>query len=100
MIDVVGYDAAAGEYLLVMVEERPWDSDPDQAAQLRAKINTYVGFVLDGGLRRHYPETAGQPVRLQLNCTAPLSGEAARIVEHANAKLADTGLRLAVHVWD
>ena len=98
MIDVVGYDPSTGEYLLVMIEERTWAGGSEQAGQLRAKIATYTDFVLDGGLQRHYPETAGQKVRLQLDCWTPPSGEAAAIVDEVNVRLAEWDMRLSVHV--
>ena len=98
VIDVVAHDPTSDEYVLVLVEDRPWGADADQASQLREKINTYVGFVLDGSLARTYPETAGQRVRLQLDCPEQPAGEFATIVDHADVKLAELGMRLHLNV--
>jgi hypothetical protein len=99
-VDVVAHDPHSQEYLLVMVEDRPWGHEPGQAQQLRAKINAYVGFVVDGRLQRHYPETAGERVRLQLDCYSTPSREILTIIDHANAKLGELSMRLTVNVRD
>jgi hypothetical protein len=95
-IDVVGQDPD-GTYLLIMVEDRPWGADPDQAAQLREKINSYAGFIFDGSLVRRYPETEGQPVRIRLDCTSPPSGHIEHIIDHATAQLANHGIGFQVN---
>jgi hypothetical protein len=99
-VDVVAHDPDTQEYLLVMVEDRPWGSEPNQALQLRAKINTYVGFVVDGSLQDKYPETAGHRVRLQLDCASTPTSEILTIIDHANTKLRELGMRLLVNVRD
>lgn len=96
-IDVVAQDAD-GHSLVVMVEERPWDADPAQPMQLREKINAYTGFILDGGLTRHYPETAGQPVRIRLDCIQQPAGDIAPVVDHARAQLEKLGIDFRVNV--
>lgn len=85
-IDVVAQDAD-GHYALIMVEERPWDADPAQSLQLRDKVNAYAGYILDGSLARAYPETADQPVRIQLDCVQEPSGEILTIIEHTREQL-------------
>lgn len=97
VVDVVGQDAA-GRYLLIMVEERAWGSDAAQASQLKEKIDTYAGFILDGTLSRRYSETAGQPVDIQVNCWEVPSGEFAAILDHATRQLQRFGIGLRVNV--
>jgi hypothetical protein len=36
VIDLITPDPSSGEVVLVMLEERPWQSDPDQLRQLEA----------------------------------------------------------------
>ena len=96
-IDVVAQDAD-GHYLVVMVEDRPWGADAAQPVQLRDKINAYTGFILDGELSRHYPETAGQPVCIQLDCVQHPSGAIATILDHARAQLDELGIGLRINV--
>jgi len=97
VIDVVGQDAS-GEYVVIMVEERPWDADPRQPMQLREKVNAYAGFILGGTLAQHYPQTAGHRVRVQLNCPQEPSGDIAIIAEHARAQLEKLGIGFTVRV--
>lgn len=95
-IDLVAQDAD-GTYLLVMVEDRRWGADDGQEAQLREKINTYAGYVLDGSLAQQYPETAGGPVRIRLDCLGAPSGHFAHITSHAAAQLAAHGIDFQVN---
>jgi hypothetical protein len=84
--------------MLVIVETRPWDAAPQQPEQLKQKINVYAGYVLDGALASQYPETAGQPIRIQLNCPEPPTGEIAAITDWTAQKLSEYGIGFAVHV--
>lgn len=86
-IDLVA-QAADGTYLLVMIEERRWGADKNQAADLKAKINTYLGYMLDGNLFRDFPETLGKPVCIRLDCTERPTGQFAHITSHAAEQLA------------
>lgn len=95
-IDLVAQDAD-GTYLLVMIEDRPWGTDPDQATQLQEKINSYAGFILDGSLARNYPETEGQPIRIRLDCTTAPDGHIEHITDHTAAQLANHGIGFQVN---
>lgn len=97
VVDVVGQDGS-NRYLMIMIESRAWGSDPAQASQLREKLNAYAGFIMDGTLARKYPETAGQPVDIQLNCCEEPSGEYATILDHAARQLQQLGVGLRVKV--
>jgi hypothetical protein len=97
VIDLVGQEAD-GTCLLVIVEERPWGSDPDQPRQLREKINSYTGYIVDGSLVKQYPEISGQPVKIQLNCSEAPPGELADVVRHAASQLERIGVGFAVRV--
>lgn len=97
VVDVVAQDAD-GEYMIVMVETRPWDSDPNQLEQLKAKINAYAGFILDGRLTHTYPETAGKPVRIQLDCVADPTAEVIAVIDRATIELAMRDIGFNVNV--
>ncbi len=97
VIDLVAQDAA-GEYMVVMVETRPWSESPDQPEQLRRKLNAYAGYILDGTLARQYPETAGRPVRIRLDCPERPRGDIDVIIEWAMRQLGEHGIRLEVNV--
>jgi hypothetical protein len=68
VIDLIAPDPDGGEVVLVMVEERPWQSEPEQLRQLEAKFNSYLEYALGGHLAEQYPEYAERPVRFQLEC--------------------------------
>jgi hypothetical protein len=96
-IDVVA-KAADGSYLLVMIETRPWGSDPAQTEQLQAKINTYAQFALDGALIRHYPDAANKPIAIQLDCATPAPRDVTSIVDHAKQQLQRFGIDVRLNV--
>jgi hypothetical protein len=83
-----------------MVEPRAWGSDAAQASQLKEKINAYAGFIMDGSLARQYPQTARQPVDIQLDCCEPPSGEFVTIINHAAAQLQRIGIGMRINVTD
>ena len=97
VVDLVGQDAS-GRYLVIMVESRGWGAEVAQASQLKEKINAYAAFIMDGTLARRYPETAGQPVDIQLNCSEKPSGEFATILEHAAIQLRRLGIGFRLNI--
>jgi hypothetical protein len=68
VIDLLGFDSAAGEVLLVMNEPRAWDGGDEQLHQLQEKFNAYASFVLDGEMTSVHPELAGKKTRIELRC--------------------------------
>lgn len=70
VVDLISLDPDTSAVVLLMLEERPWDSVPEQLRQLEDKFNAYLSYVLDGYLVRDYPQYAGKPVRFQLDCVA------------------------------
>jgi len=71
VIDLISLDAEANQVVLLMLEQRPWGTVPDQLEQLDEKYNSYVSYVLDGHLVRQYPQYADKAVRIQLDCASP-----------------------------
>jgi len=94
---MAGIKDANGEYMVIMVETRPWGASPDQPEQLKQKINAYAGYILDGALTHQYPETEGKPVRLRLDCPESPSGEITRIIEWAMRQLSEYGVHFEVN---
>ena len=72
--------APDGGVELLLLETRPWGSDPRQLAQLEEKLNAYLGYVQTGSLARDYPQYADAPVRFRLECARPPDGDAARML--------------------
>ncbi|MDQ0664483.1 hypothetical protein QFZ35_002981 [Arthrobacter ulcerisalmonis] len=100
VIDLVTHDPSRDEYKLVMVEGRPWSDAPEQLAQLSEKINNYAMFVLNEGLLRAYPETAGHPLCVQLDCATPPTAEAQKLINLASQRLLDYGIRFIVNLLE
>jgi len=71
VIDFLGFDSKTGEVLLVMIESRPWDESQRQLFQLQEKLNAYFSFILDGEMVDAYPNFAGKPIRVRLECVTP-----------------------------
>jgi hypothetical protein len=98
VIDLITPDAASGEVVLVMLEERPWQSEPDQLRQLEAKFNAYLEYALGGHLAQQYPEYASRPVRFQLECAEnPRPADGAFFTAIANFAAAES-IRFVVAV--
>ena len=68
VIDLLGFDSAHDEVLLIMNESRPWDGGDEQLHQLQEKFNAYASFILDGEMTSAHPELAGKKTRIELRC--------------------------------
>ena len=68
VIDLITQDESSGEVLLLMLEPRPWESEPEQLRQLEAKFNSYLEYVLGGHMEKQYPQYAGRSVCIRLEC--------------------------------
>jgi hypothetical protein len=97
-VDLVALDSEGGRCLVVMLETRPWGSDPEQGAQLKAKINAYAGWILDGSLLDAYPDAAGTAVVVRLDCPSPPTGPYAAITVLAGRALGELGIGFEVFV--
>ena len=98
VIDLVTHDPKTDEYALIMVESRTWDGGRTQLEQLQAKANNYLEFVISGEFVRKYPQAAGKPIRFQLDCPAPPSGETTDFLQRLEAALRKHGIRFVVNV--
>ena len=68
VVDLISFDEASGEVVLLMIEERPWEGGDDQLREVEAKFNAYLEYVLGGHMVKQYPGYEGKPVRFQLDC--------------------------------
>lgn len=100
VIDLVTHDPSSDEYKLIMIEERAWSDAPEHLGQLSEKINNYAMFVLDEGLLRAYPETAGHSVCIQLDCATTPTAQAQELIDLASERLLDYGIRFTVNLLD
>ena len=85
VVDLIRLDTERDEVVLLMLEERPWGSVPEQLRQLEAKFNSYLAYVLDGHMAVQYPQYAGKRVCVRLDCAAPPGeGEQAMLTSMGN----------------
>ncbi|HEX5066461.1 MAG TPA: DUF6572 domain-containing protein [Myxococcota bacterium] len=98
VVDLVALDEANDEVVLVMLEERPWGSDPQQLRQLEAKFNAYLSYVLGGHLVQQYPVYAERGVRFQLDCVENPRAEDQAFFTAMSNFAAGEGIRLVVRV--
>lgn len=98
VIDLVTHDPKSDAYALIMVQTSKWDDSQQQLDQLQAKINNYLHFALDGDLVRKYPQAAGRPVRIQLDCTTPPSVKTEEFLAPIEKAARKMGLRFVVNL--
>lgn len=98
IVDLIEVDPTSGQVVLVMIERREWDNDPQQFIQIEEKINRYMGYVLDGHLTTHYPQYEGKPVKIRLNCPQEPYGKAVTFVTAAEQAIRAHGLDFVVNV--
>jgi hypothetical protein len=85
VVDLIRLDTERDEVVLLMLEERPWGTQPEQLRQLEAKFNSYLAYVLDGHMAKQYPQYAGKRVCVRLDCAAPPgAGEQAMLTAMGN----------------
>lgn len=78
------------EYVLVLVEGRPWTTRVID--ELADRIDLVARYVLDGDLVREFPETAGRSLRIHVDHLEPADTDAAAFFLLAADRLAQRGL--------
>jgi hypothetical protein len=81
-----------------MREPREWSHGDRQLFQLQEKLNTYLSFALDGEMAAEHPEWADRPLRVQLDCVAPPSERAERMLSSVRGQISFQGIKLHVRV--
>ena len=98
VVDLITRNANTDEVVLLMLEERPWGSDPEQLRQLEAKFNSYLEYVLGGHMARQYPDYATLAVRFQLDCVENPRPEDRPFFTSMSNFAASEGIRFVVGV--
>lgn len=98
IIDLISVDPGTGAVVLTMIERRPWGTAALQLRQIEEKINRYMGYALDGFLVQHYPQYAGKPVTIRLQCVEAPHDEAARFVDAAADAIRQHGMDLTLDI--
>lgn len=98
VIDAIARDAQSAEVALIMTEPRPWDGSARRLYELQEKVNAYLSFALDGEMAEAYPECAGWPLRLQLDCLEPPDAPALGMIAAMREQIAFQGIRFDIRI--
>ncbi len=98
VVDLISHDQDRDEVVLLMLEERPWETVEAQPRQLEDKFNSYLSYVLDGHLFEQYPQYAGKDVCFRLDCATSPRGEVERMLVSMQNFAAGEKIRFVVRV--
>lgn len=95
-VDLVAQEAD-GSVSLIIVHTEQWTGTPPEAEALTRKVNTYVSFALDGGLRQHYPDLDATTMRVQIDHMDSLPPAVERHVDRLRTAVRRYGLDLTTN---
>jgi hypothetical protein len=82
---------------LVIVADSGWSGSDEQIRSLQEKIQTYVGFAVDGHLAASYPDVADRPWTIVLRCGGdPPDARTAEVLERTAGPVRSYGGDLQV----
>jgi hypothetical protein len=88
IIDYVAKDEANNKLVLIIKETRPWQDVRTMHAQLKAKIDSYYGYIMDSAFAREYPGTDPSGVVITLFTTTRPGPESLQFFQHVRQVLA------------
>lgn len=91
-IDIVGHDEQRHKLLLVMTEERPWNTV--NKFEVLAKVATYRNYALSEQLANENPGFTARDVVLKIVCNFPPSPKALELFEKLRMELREANLEL------
>jgi hypothetical protein len=94
VIDFVLSSPDGNEYVLVLVEDRPW-SEPGVIDHLTDRVNRSVGYVVDGHLASNFPETVGRDVRIHVDHREPVDTDVEALFLRFTDALAQRGIEFS-----
>ena len=98
VIDLVAHDPATDEVVLVMTEPRAWSGSDKQLFEFQEKLNTYLGFALDGEMHEAYPQFTGKTVRVQLESPFQPDPRTLACIERVRRQIAVQEVKFGVKV--
>lgn len=94
-IDFVSFEPESNDVVLTISDHLAWDqNEGEHLLLLQNKLNSYLEFVENGQLYKHYPQVKGRNVVISLVSKFPLSEQAVSFFELASAAIAEAGVRL------
>jgi hypothetical protein len=98
VIDLVSHDPQRDAFVLVAIEDRSWNCGDQQLLDLQAKLKNYVSFAEDGQMLAMYPDSAGKPWVIRLECVEEPSADVARLIDAVSAAWIPANGSLVVEV--
>ena len=96
-LDLVTFDEKQDEIVMIIAATGEWSGSGSEEAALLNKLNNYVGFALEGGLAKQFPDRKWKSVRIQIDCLETLPAKLAHVVTQAQALLGKKGISLCVN---
>jgi hypothetical protein len=93
VIDFVLSSPDGNEYVLVLVEDRPWS--PGVIDQLTDRVNRSVAYVLEGDLALSFPETVGRDIRIHVDHSDPLDTDVEALFLRFEEALGQRGIEFS-----
>ncbi len=87
-----------GTLVLIMTEERPWDGSMTRLAELQAKVNAYLSFIMDGHWESTFPGIKPERYELQLDCSHEPDLCTLNFISHVNDVLKKFSTQLIVSI--
>lgn len=94
IIDAVAEDPSGQSFVLFIFETREWEGSQERLAQLQAKINNYLSFILDGQMERMYPKSKNKKRRIEVRSPHPLDARTGDFIARVQQQIQsyDVGL--------
>jgi hypothetical protein len=96
-LDIVTLSPDGSTVCLYIVQAGPWTGSDAQLDSLQLKIHNYLSYALDGQLEQTYPELAGHPWRIVIDCqTGPPDPSSAKVLAYLAETLPKYGGSLQI----
>ena len=92
VIDLISHHEHENIIELKIVEMRPWADSREQLEQLQEKINNYLDYLLDGFFLQQYPQYAGIPITILLECDNTPTPNVSKFLTAAKSFVKSTGI--------
>jgi hypothetical protein len=97
VIDFVLSSPDGNEYVLVLVEDRPW-SEPGVIDHLTDRVNRCVAYVVEGELALNFPETVGRDIRIHVEHGQPLDTDVEAVFLRFDEALAQRNIEFSTQL--
>lgn len=98
VVNLITHNPKNDEVTLVLVETQRWGAEGERIPALRAKLDSYLLFVVSGQFARNYPKLSGNRVRLRIDTHSPMGmKEVAFLYKYRIEQLEPRGIGFDIH---